>query len=92
VVRIGDQRAGLAGIIQVAACLALPQPLRWFMGLWAKQMNQSLAGMLIEQAGRSMHWHPETTAMAADWIHPSSEGYTAWADGLSRHILVAQAA
>jgi lysophospholipase L1-like esterase len=76
------------------ACLALPQPLRWFMGQWAKQMNQSLAGMLIDQVGRTMHWHPETTTaagMAADGIHPSSEGYAVWADGLSRRILAARA-
>jgi lysophospholipase L1-like esterase len=75
------------------ACLALPQPLRWFMGHWAKQMNQSLAGLLIDQVGRTMHWHPETTTsvgMAADGIHPSSAGYAEWADGLSRRILDAQ--
>jgi len=75
------------------ACLALPQPLRWFMGRWARQMNHSLAQLLIEQVGRSMHWHPQTTTMAgmaADGIHPSAEGYAAWADGLSRRILAAQ--
>lgn len=74
------------------ACLALPQPLRWFMGRWAMQMNQSLAGVLIDQVGRTMHWHPETTTtagMAVDGIHPSSEGYAAWAEGLSRCILAA---
>jgi lysophospholipase L1-like esterase len=75
------------------ACLALPQPLRWLMGRWARQMNQSLAGLVNEQVGRTMHWHPETTTtagMAADGIHPSSEGYATWADGLSRRILAAQ--
>lgn len=74
------------------SCLALPQPLRWFMGRWAKQMNQSLAGMLIDQVGRTMHWHPETTTsagMAADGFHPSAEGYAVWADGLSHCILTA---
>jgi hypothetical protein len=76
------------------ACLALPQPLRWFMGRWARQMNHSLAQLLTEHVGRSMHWHPETTTtagMAEDGIHPSAEGYAAWADGLSRRILAAQA-
>ena len=76
------------------ACLALPQPLRWFMGLWATQMNQSLAGLLADQVGRAMHWHPDTTTtagMAADGIHPSAEGYAVWADGLSRRILAATA-
>jgi lysophospholipase L1-like esterase len=75
------------------ACLALPQPLRWFMGRWARQMNHSLAGLLIEQVGRTMHWHPEATTsagLAEDGIHPSAEGYAAWADGLSLRILAAQ--
>jgi lysophospholipase L1-like esterase len=75
------------------ACRALPQPLRWFMGRWAQQMNRSLASMLIKQAGRAMHWYPDRAAsagMAADGIHPSSAGYAAWAEGLSRRILMAQ--
>lgn len=77
------------------ACQALPQPLRWFMGHWARQMNQSLAELLLRESGRSMHWHPETTTtagMAADGIHPSAQGYAAWAEGLSRCILDAQPA
>ena len=72
------------------ACLALPQPLRWFMGRWARRMNLSLALLLVDQAGRIMHWHPETTTtagMATDGIHPSPEGYAAWADDLSLRIL-----
>jgi lysophospholipase L1-like esterase len=76
------------------ACRALPQPLRWFMGRWARQMNQILAEQLIKQVGRTMHWHPESTTtagLAADGIHPSSEGYAVWADGLSRRILAAEA-
>ena len=72
------------------ACQALPQPLRWFMGHWARQMNQCLARLLSDQVGRTMHWHPESTAtagMAADGIHPSAQGYAAWADGLGQRIL-----
>jgi lysophospholipase L1-like esterase len=72
------------------ACQALPQPLRWFMGHWANQMNQSLAKQLTQHWGRTMHWHPTTTTqsgMAVDGIHPSSQGYGVWADGLSELIL-----
>jgi lysophospholipase L1-like esterase len=74
-------------------CAALPQPLRWFMGRWAQQMNVALAALLPVCAGRTgriLHWHPEvitTTGMAADGIHPSATGYAAWADSLSPHIL-----
>jgi len=76
------------------ACKALPQPLRWFMGRWARQMNTTLQGQLADQHRRTLHWHPESTTsagMAADGMHPSPAGYSVWADGLSRHILAAQA-
>jgi lysophospholipase L1-like esterase len=75
------------------ACKALPQPLRWFMGHWARQMNQSLAALLIEQEVRTLHWHPASTTtagMSADGIHPSANGYALWAEGLSHHILAAK--
>lgn len=72
------------------ACQALPQPLRWFMGHWGHQMNQSLAKQLAPHLGRTMHWHPTSTTlsgMAVDGIHPSAEGYGVWADALSRRII-----
>jgi len=75
------------------ACAALPQPLRWFMGRWARQMNSTLAGQLADQPQRTLHWHPESTTsvgMAADGMHPSPAGYSVWAEGLSRHILAAR--
>jgi lysophospholipase L1-like esterase len=76
------------------ACSALPQPLRWFMGRWARQMNATLAGQLVDQHRRTLHWHPESTTsagMALDGMHPNSQGYSVWAEGLSRHILASQA-
>ncbi len=74
-------------------CRALPQPLRWFMGRWAQQMNTTLASQLADQHRRTLHWHPQTTTsagMAEDGLHPSGHGYAVWADGLSRHILAGQ--
>lgn len=77
------------------ACRALPQPLRWFMGLWAVQMNHALASCLHQPSLRSMHWHPEQmlkTGMSADLIHPNAEGYAAWSATLLPHILAAATA
>ena len=74
-------------------CAALPQPLRWFMGRWALEMNALLSAVLRGHAQRTMHWHPATTAvsgLATDGIHPSSNGYARWADSLSQHILEAR--
>jgi len=78
----------------IHACKALPQPLRWFMGRWARQMNTALANQLADKKQRTLHWHPKDTTndgMAVDGIHPSSDGYSFWADDLSRHILDALA-
>lgn len=79
------------------ACMALPQPLRWFMGCWANEMNGRLADSVqtkqilsgVRACKRSVHWHPETTTtygMSEDGIHPSALGYSVWAQTLSTHI------
>jgi lysophospholipase L1-like esterase len=78
-------------------CQALPQPLRWFMGRWAAEMNQRLAesinkakmGKNLSTCKRSIHWHPKITdavGMAVDGIHPSAAGYADWARTLSVHV------
>lgn len=90
--RFGPQLLVHSAVPPMHACKALPQPLRWFMGRWALQMNAALADQLLDQPQRSLHWHPATTTdegMAADGLHPSPQGYAAWAEGLSRHILAA---
>jgi lysophospholipase L1-like esterase len=72
------------------SCVALPQPLRWFMGRWALEMNTLLSALLSGQSVRTMHWHPETTTshgLAVDGFHPSPNGYAQWADELSQRIL-----
>ncbi len=74
------------------ACPALPQPLRWFMGLWARQMNQALASRLRRAHPRSLHAHPEqmlAQGLAVDRIHPNDQGYAAWAHVLAPHIAAA---
>jgi lysophospholipase L1-like esterase len=92
--RFGPDLLVHSAVPPMHACKALPQPLRWFMGRWARQMNATLAGQLVDQHRRSLHWHPDSTTsvgMALDGLHPNPEGYSLWADGLSRHILSAQA-
>jgi lysophospholipase L1-like esterase len=85
--RFAPQMLVHSAVPPMHVCLALPQPLRWFMGHWAQQMNETLAAMLPRQSCRSLHWHPPTTTtagMAMDGIHPSAEGYAAWAECLRR--------
>jgi lysophospholipase L1-like esterase len=65
---------------------ALPQPLRWFMGRWALEMNLRLSKSLRDEDRRFFQWPvPDdvTVGLAADGFHPGPLGYTAWAQGLS---------
>jgi lysophospholipase L1-like esterase len=72
------------------AFTALPQPLRWFSGRWAREMNRHLAGRLAgHQRRRTMLSHPDIPAamgLASDGLHPGPHGYSAWAHRLNQHI------
>lgn len=68
---------------------ALPQPLRWFMGNWAKEMNQRLEQSLQGEARKLFNWPIHSAVsdgLASDGFHPGPIGYAAWATGLSEMI------
>lgn len=69
---------------------ALPQPLRWFMGCWASEMNRQLADSLASDSNRLVH-HPFEQrvpgGLASDGFHPGPLAYKVWAKGLSQQIL-----
>jgi lysophospholipase L1-like esterase len=68
---------------------ALPQPLRWFMGRWATEMNRRLDARLSGKTERILHWPFQEAAaegLAADGFHPGPVGYDIWAEGLSKVI------
>jgi lysophospholipase L1-like esterase len=76
------------------AFTALPQPLRWFMGRWALEMNRQLEVALSAQTKRKLHWPlPEAVSgdMAVDGFHPGPLGYALWAKSLGKAILLDQA-
>ncbi|XID75750.1 SGNH/GDSL hydrolase family protein [Alkanindiges sp. WGS2144] len=75
---------------------ALPQPLRWHMGLYAKQMNKELAAYLdslpdnnqpeIHQTVWPLTRNQRDTPLAEDRFHPGAEVYQLWAQILSDAI------
>jgi len=70
--------------------MALPQPLRWFMGRWAHEMNRQLAGVLPAQGQRVMlrpYLGDVKECLAVDGFHPGRKGYAVWADAFSAQIL-----
>ncbi len=75
------------------AFTGLPQPLRWFFGLWAQEFNRQLAGVLSGQTRRTLHQpflEAASGGLASDGFHPGPAGYTAWAESLSKGILAAR--
>lgn len=71
---------------------ALPNPLAWLFGQYAKAMNQKLASYVLNQA--NMHWieydlvkfQKLNLEMARDGFHPSKEIYQLWAEQLAEYI------
>jgi len=70
--------------------LALPQPLRWFMGRWAHEMNRQLADVLPALGQRVMlrpYLGDVEECLATDGFHPGRKGYAVWAEAFSAQIL-----
>jgi lysophospholipase L1-like esterase len=89
------QRFGARLIVHSAlppmhAFTALPQPLRWYFGRWAKEMNRQLAIDLQGHPRRALHrahMDEPSQGLASDGFHPGPRGYSVWAESLSAHIL-----
>lgn len=85
--RCQPQLVLLSGVPPVAHFPALPQPLRWVMGLKARTLDVAAQALAMERA-RTLHvplaldTH-DVTMMASDGYHPSAKGCTAWAGLLS---------
>ncbi|MBW4934933.1 SGNH/GDSL hydrolase family protein [Marinobacter sp. F4206] len=62
---------------------ALPQPLRWYLGLRARQLNGLLDEFCRNRTGArflSVGFPLEPGYMAADGFHPGAEAYRIWAE------------
>jgi len=69
---------------------ALPQPLRWFMGTWAREMNRLLQQSLSDCRSRILHFpflERLPGGLATDGFHPGPLAYTVWGQGLSTEIV-----
>lgn len=83
----------LSGVPPVSHFPALPQPLRWVMGLKAAVLDRAARELAGEYA--HIHYVPlaldtrDQTMMAPDGYHPSAKGCTAWAELLAKAGAVA---
>jgi lysophospholipase L1-like esterase len=79
----------LSGVPPVGRFPALPQPLRWVMGLKAQALDKA-----AQELARSLprtHYvalalnHRDRSMMASDGYHPSQKGCVAWAEILTEY-------
>jgi len=69
---------------------ALPQPLRWCLGLRASRFNRALAKLLQSQPDCTLISQSQLRdrgALAVDGFHPSARTYRQWAQGLARCLI-----
>lgn len=77
---------------------ALPQPLRWYLGRHAKQLNQVLAGLVAAQPPAPAYCQQLTLSapmqpeyMASDGFHPAAAAYKLWAQQVLDCVTAAEA-
>jgi len=68
---------------------ALPQPLRWYLGARARELNRALAAALPDGKGAEYlvpDGELESAQMASDGFHPGPAVYDAWGAAAARRI------
>lgn len=87
--RYGVRRVVIAGIPPLQAFPALPQPLRWYLGLRAARLNRASRECHAARANRAFvpfDLPHDPGLFAADGFHPGPEGYRHWGLALAERI------
>lgn len=80
--RFGVSHVVLTGLPPMHLFPALPQPLRWWLGARARQLNMALAGIAASDSRSSLltvEFPFEDGYMADDGFHPGLLAYDLWA-------------
>lgn len=82
----------VSGLPPMGSFTALPQPLRWYLGRRAHEMDEALAAALPD--GRGAHYLPlyrmmERAQLASDGFHPGPSAYASWGAAVASRIVAA---
>ncbi len=86
----GVQQFVLSGLPPMGRFPALPQPLRWYMGLQRDGHDKALASWAARQPDVSIvaiDFDAETSEMAPDGFHPGPAIYARWAERITEMLL-----
>lgn len=87
--RFGRPRVVLTPVPPMHRFPALPQPLRWWLGLRAQALNRDMRRLADAHAAVScvpIDYPADTQFMASDGFHPGARAYALWARHLARAI------
>lgn len=84
--RVASRHAGVrfgvfTGLPPMHEFPAVPQPLRWYLGRYARGLDASLEGWVAPQAHLrfcSLQWAAGKDSIATDGFHPGPAGYARW--------------
>ncbi len=71
---------------------ALPQPLRWWLGVRAKKLNKIMANLVTTKEGCyfvEASFPIEQKYIAIDGFHPAAAAYSLWAEQVAKLLLAA---
>jgi lysophospholipase L1-like esterase len=86
-------RSGLAivsGLPPLDITPAIPQPLRWFFGIYAQKLDRELRRWSLSSPSvsyLSLRWAADPTRLATDRFHPGEGLYREWAHRIAQQIV-----
>ena len=87
--RFGARLILVTGLPPMHQFPALPQPLRWYLGARARELDRALAAALPGRAGAeylAVDGEGNPAHMASDGFHPGPTVYDAWGNVAARRI------
>ena len=80
--RVAGVRYGVvSGLPPLHALPAAPQPLRWYLGRYARNLDRSLEEWVAKRPHLgfcSLQWAADPGSIASDGFHPGAGGYSRW--------------
>ncbi len=87
--KFGVRKVYLSCIPPMHLFPALPNPLRWWLGLRAKQFNVLMSAVAESERSSiyvAIPYSGDLAGIAADGFHPGAEAYTVWGDYVAELI------
>ncbi len=87
--RFGARLILVSGLPPMHQFPALPQPLRWYLGERARELDRALGGVLPDGKGAeflAFEGGLQASHMASDGFHPGPAVYEAWAAAAAERI------